>query len=180
MNRDDALALVHQHVTNRNLVKHMLAVEACMIAYAKKLGGDSVQWGMAGLLHDTDWEKYPDDHPQVLLSILREKNADAALIHAINAHGGKDPIQRETMMDKALFACDEMVGFVTACALIRPDKLSSLTAESVMKKMKEKGFAKAVNRHDLELGAKELGLPIQAHITNVIEVMKSVRKELGL
>lgn len=180
MTRQQALELLESLVDNKNLIKHMLAVEACMRFYSKQQRGDEEKWALAGLLHDADWEKYPTEHPQVLLQILRDKNEDDEIIEAINGHGGKDPIPRTISMAKALFACDEATGMVTATALMRPNKLADLDVSSVLKKMKDKSFAKGVRREDLIQGAQELGIPLEEHLGNVIEGMKTVREELGL
>lgn len=180
MTRDDAWQLVCDWVPNQNLRKHMLAVEAAMRAYASKFDADPDQWGLAGLLHDADWEKHPDEHPQVLLVELRARTVDPAIIHAINAHGGKDPVARESMFDKALFACDEITGFIVAVALLQPGKLDEVTPEKVTKKLKKKDFAKGVSRDDVYTGAQELGISLEEHIQTVIEAMKGIRSDLGL
>lgn len=180
MNRDEALKMLNELVENKNLAKHMLAVEACMRFYAEKFGEDEEKWAMAGLLHDADWEKYPTQHPQVILQMLRDRGVDPKIIDAINGHGGKNSIPRASNMAKALFACDEATGMVTATALMRPDKLADLEVDSVLKKMKDKSFAKGVRREDLIQGAAELGIPLEDHIKNVIQAMQSIRQELGL
>jgi putative nucleotidyltransferase with HDIG domain len=180
MTRDEALQILNDLVDNQNLIKHMLAVEACMRFYAQKFNEDPEKWAIAGLLHDADWEKYPDEHPQVLLQMLRDRTVDPTIIEAINGHGGKNPIPRLSNMAKALFACDEASGMVTATALMRPNKLADLDVSSVLEKMKDKSFAKGVRREDLIQGAEELGIPLEEHLSNVIEAMRGIRGELGL
>lgn len=180
MTRNQALELLQSMVDNKNLIKHMLAVEACMRMYSKKMSGNEEQWAIAGLLHDADWEKHPTEHPQIILQMLRGKGVDQEIIEAINGHGGKDSIPRTSNMSKALFACDETTGMVTATALMRPNKLADLDVSSVLKKMKDKSFAKGVRREDLVQGAEELGLPLEEHLGNVIEAMRGIRETLGL
>ncbi len=180
MTRDEAWQLVCDWVPNPNLRKHMLAVEAAMRVYAKKFGEDQEQWGLAGLLHDADWEQYPDEHPQRLLAELRSRHVDPAIIQAINAHGGKDSVPRQSQFDTALFACDEITGFIVAVALLCPGKFDDVTPEKVIKKLKKKDFAKGVNRDDVSTGAEELGITLADHIRTVIEAMKGIRHDLGL
>lgn len=180
MNRDEALKLLNELVGSKNLVKHMLAVEAGMRLYARKFDEDDEKWAIAGLLHDADWEKYPDEHPQVLLQILKDRHVDPEIIEGINGHGGKNSIPRTTNLAKALFACDEAIGLVTATALMRPNRLADLEVDSVMKKIKDKSFAKGVKREDLVQGAQELGISLEDHLRNVIVAMKTVRDDLEL
>lgn len=186
MTRDEALQLLNEMVSNENLKKHMYCVEAAMRAYAEKFGEDVGQWGLAGLLHDADWEKYPNDHPKIIVKKLETANIDSNIVAAIASHGnnseeyGWDRFKkRERLIDKALFAVDELSGFVIACALVRPDKLDNLKASSVKKKLKDKSFAAQVNREDIYLGAEELGVELEEHINFVIDALQSVKTELG-
>jgi len=183
MNRQSAYALVTEFVKNENLIKHMLAVEAAMRAYAMKFGEDPDDWALPGLLHDFDWEIHPtlDEHPQKGAPILRERGVPEDIIRCIQSHAEHTGIPREKPMDRALFAVDELTGLITACALVRPSKsLMDLTAKSVKGKWKDKGFAAGVNRADIELGAQELGVDLTEHITTVIEAMRTIAPELGL
>lgn len=185
--RDQALEILDEFVENENLKKHMYCVEACMRAYAKKFEKDIDQWGVTGLLHDADWEKYPDVHPKKILEKLKELDVDAEIIHAIASHGnnseqyGLDRFEeRKSLMDKVLFACDELSGFIIACALVRPNKLDDLKAKSVKKKLKDKSFAAQVNRDEIRQGAEELEVDISEHITFLIETLREIKKDLGL
>jgi putative nucleotidyltransferase with HDIG domain len=183
MNRETAYTLVTEFVKNENLIKHMLSVEAAMRAYAVKLGEDPDYWALPGLLHDFDWEIHPtlDEHPQKGAPILRERGVPEDIIRCIQSHAEHTGVPREKPMDRALFAVDELTGLITACALVRPSKsLMDLTAKSVKSKWKDKGFAAGVNRADIELGAKELGVDLTEHITTVIEAMRTIAPELGL
>jgi putative nucleotidyltransferase with HDIG domain len=183
MNRETAYSLVTEFVKNENLIKHMLSVEAAMRAYAVKLGEDPDYWALPGLLHDFDWEIHPtlDEHPQKGAPILRERGVPEDIIRCIQSHADHTGVPREKPMDRALFAVDELTGLITACALVRPSKsLMDLTAKSVRGKWKDKGFAAGVNRADIELGAKELGVDLTEHITTVIEAMRTIAPELGL
>ena len=178
MQRKDALALVKDWVKNANLINHILAVEAAMRFYALARREDEEQWGLAGLLHDADWEKYPAEHPQVVLRWLKEKGADPALMQAINAHGGKDAIPPRSDLDKYLFACDELCGFVVAVARMRPGKLDDLQAASVKKKIKDKAFAANVSREDIIKGAELIGIDLDQHITHIIAALKPLSSQL--
>lgn len=183
--REEAYQLLVSHVKNENLQKHMLSVEAAMRFYARKYGEDEEIWGMAGLLHDCDYEEYPDlqVHTQISAQWLRQDGYDDRVIYAILAHNHLNLAThpRDNVMSKALFACDEVTGMVTATALVRPDKsVIGLEVASVRKKMKTKGFAAGVNREDLYEGAKELGIELDEHIANVIEAMSGIADTLGL
>jgi len=183
--RNDAYILMTTHVQNENLRKHMYAVEAAMRFYARKYGEDEELWAMTGLLHDADYEKYPDlrEHTQVLAGWLREGGYDEHITYAILAHNDLNVAThpRNNLLSHALFACDEVTGMVTATALVRPTKsILGLEVSSVRKKMKTKGFAAGVNREDLVNGAAELGIDLDEHIANVIEAMSSVADTLGL
>lgn len=178
MNRDQALTLLKDWVKNPSLRAHMLAVEAGMHFYARRFGEDEELWGLAGLLHDADWEKYPDEHPQQILDYLRQAQADRRLIQAINAHGGQGAIEPASLMDKTLFACDEASGFIIAVAKVRPDRLKGMTASSVKKKLKDKAFAAAVSRSDITGGAELLSLSLDDHLTNLIAALQPLEAEL--
>ena len=183
--RNDAYILMTTHVQNENLRKHMYAVEAAMRFYARKYGEDEELWAMTGLLHDADYEEYPDlrEHTQVLASWLREGGYDERISYAILAHNDLNVAThpRNNLLSHALFACDEVTGMVTATSLVRPTKsILGLEVASVRKKMKTKGFAAGVNREDLVNGAAELGIELDEHIANVIEAMSSVADTLGL
>lgn len=183
MNRDAALALVHKYTANPSLVKHMLAVEAAMRAYARKLGEDEERWGIVGLLHDFDYERWPDPphHPLKGAEILKERGYPEDVIYAIKSHADYLPdCPRLNRMDKALYACDELAGLITAAALVWPNGVTDLTAASVKKKMKSKGFARTVRREDIERGATDFGVDLTEHIQFVIDAMKPIAGELGL
>jgi len=183
MNRADAFALVCEYTQNPSLVKHMLAVEAAMRAYARKLGENEEQWGIVGLLHDFDYERWPNppDHPLKGSEILRRHGYPEDVIYAIKAHADYLPdCPRVHLIDKALYACDELAGLITAAALVRPSGITDLTAASVKKKMKSKGFARNVKREDIERGAADFGVDLTEHIQFVIDAMKPQAAELGL
>lgn len=182
MTRDEALAILHEHVQNENLRKHAYAVEAAMRAYARKFGEDEGYWGVVGLLHDFDWEIHPtlEEHPQKGAEILRGRGADEALVQDILAHAPHTGVPRDSLVRKALFAVDELTGLIVACALVRPNGIADMKAKSVRKKMKDKSFAAAVSREDIQTGAEELGVDLSEHIQFVIDAMKSIREELGL
>jgi predicted hydrolase (HD superfamily) len=161
----------------------MLAVEACMRAYARKRGEDENQWGITGLLHDFDYEKYPtpQEHPFVGNKILEERGYPEEMRRAILSHADYSGVKRESFMEKTLFACDELAGFITATALVKPSKsLAEVDAKSIRKKMKDKAFARSVNRDDIVNGAADLGVDLDEHITFCIEAMKGIAAELGL
>ena len=183
MNRDDALAIVHKYVKNPNLVKHMLAVEAAMRFYARKYGADEEKWAVTGLLHDFDWEIHPtmEEHPLAGEPILREYQVPEDIIKAVLSHADHSGIPRETLMEKALYACDEITGLITAVALVRPSRaLYDLKAKSVKKKWKDKSFAAGANREEMERGAVELGVELWEHVTNVISAMNMIAEDLDL
>lgn len=183
MNREEALAIVHQYVKNPNLVKHMLAVEAAMRFYAQKFNEDEEKWAVTGLLHDFDWEIHPtlEEHPSAGEPILRELGVPEDIIRAIQSHATHTGIPRETLMEKALFACDEITGLITAVALVRPSKaLYDLKPKSVKKKWKDHSFAAGVNREEIEQGAEELGVELWEHVGNVIQAMDGIADDLGL
>ena len=181
--REEAWSLLTEFTQSESLRKHALAVEACMRAYARKLGGDESLWGLVGLIHDFDYEKYPsaEDHPFKGSEILKERGYSEEIRRAILSHAEYSGVPRETPMEKALFACDELAGFITAATLVKPSKsLSELDARSVRKKMKDKAFARSVNRADIVNGAADLGVDLEEHITFCIEAMKAVARDLGL
>ena len=183
MDRETAYKVVEEHVKSESLRKHLLAVEACMRAYAHQLGDDEERWAIAGLIHDFDWDvcPTPNDHPTYGAEILRSRGFPEDLVRAVLSHGNHTGIPRETPMEKALFACDELSGFVTAVALVRPTKsLSETSVRSVKRKMKDKAFARSINRGDLIAGAQELGVDLDEHIAFVIEALKPVAAHLGL
>lgn len=183
MNRESAWNLLCEYTQSESLRKHMLAVEACMRAYAGKYGEESDKWGITGLLHDFDYEKYPtpQEHPFVGNKILEERGYPDDVRRAILSHADYSGVKRETPMEKALFACDELAGFITATALVKPNKsLAEVDARSIRKKMKDKAFARSVSRDDIINGAADLGMELDAHIAFCIEAMKGIAGELGL
>jgi putative nucleotidyltransferase with HDIG domain len=183
LDREEAMAILEAHTENRNLIKHMLAVEAAMRAYARKFGEEEDLWGITGLLHDFDYEKHPtpEEHPMFGVGILQEKGYPEEMLHAIKAHAPYLGVPRESKLDKALFAVDELTGFIVAVTLIQPArKLADLKVSSVRRKMKQKGFAKGVNREDIQTGADELDIDLEDHIAFVRDAMASIADELGL
>jgi putative nucleotidyltransferase with HDIG domain len=183
MSREEDLALVREYTESESLIRHMLAVEAAMRAYARDLGEDEEKWGRVGLLHDFDYERWPDppDHPLKGSEILRERGYPDEVIYAIKSHADYLPdCPRVSAMDKTLYACDELCGFITACAMVRPTRLEGLKAKSVRKKMKQASFAAAVNREDIVSGAEDLGVELNEHIDFCVAAMQSVAQDLGL
>src|SRR5512140_2748680 len=185
MNREQDLALLREYTSNPSLVKHMIAVEAALRAYARKLGEDEELWGTVGLLHDFDYEKYPDmkEHTIRGAEILRERGYPEVVVRAILSHNDHNGLNlpRETPLEKALIACDELCGFITAVALVKPSRsLAEVAPESVLKKMKDKAFARQVNRDEIRGGTREFGVELKEHIAFVIEAMRGVAGELGL
>ena len=183
MNRSDAWCLLTEFTQSESLRKHALAVEACLRAYARKLGDDEDLWGVVGLIHDFDYEKYPsaDDHPFKGSEILKERGYSDEIRRAILSHANYSGVPRESALEKTLFACDELAGFITATALVKPNKsLAEVDAKSVRKRMKDKAFARSVSRDDIVNGAADLGVDLDEHITFCIEAMKNVAGELGL
>jgi len=181
--REEAWCLLTEFTQSESLRKHALAVAACMRAYAPKFGGDEEVWAVVGLLHDFDYEKYPsrEDHPYKGNEILRERGWSDEIRRAIMSHAEYSGVTRDSAMEKALFACDELAGFITACALVKPGKsLAEVEAKSVRKKMKDKAFARSVNRDDIVNGAADLGVDLEEHIEFCIEAMKGIAEELGL
>ncbi|HML40163.1 MAG TPA: HDIG domain-containing protein [Bellilinea sp.] len=183
MNRDEALIFVKEYVKSDSLVKHMLSVEAAMCFYAEKEGADVERWGLTGLLHDFDWEIHPtlEEHPLKGAPILREKGIDEEIVRAILSHGYETGVPRESRLEKALYACDEVTGLITAVALVRPSKsLYDLKAASVKKKWKDRAFAAGANREEIQAGAEEYGVELWSHVDNVIVAMRKIAPELGL
>ena len=183
LDRSQAWSLLCEYTQSESLRKHMLAVEACMRAYALKFGEDENKWGITGLLHDFDYEKYPTpaEHPFVGNKILEERGYPEDVRRAILSHADYSGVKRESKMEKTLYACDEIAGFITASALVKPNKsLAEVEAKSVRKKMKDKAFARSVNRDDIINGAADLGVDLEEHIAFCIEAMKGIAGELGL
>ncbi len=188
MNHDEAMALVHEFTASEALRKHMYAVEAAMRAYAAKYGDDEDAWGLVGLLHDFDYERYPNaahsptaEHPSFGVQLLKERGLPEAMCRAILGHATYTGVPRDTLMARVLFAVDELCGFLVACALVRPSKsLADLQVKSVKKKLKDKAFAKGVSREEVRQGAEELGTPLDDHIQFVIEALRPIEGRLGL
>ena len=184
MNRDDAWALLTEYTKGESLRKHALAVEAAVRGYARKFGEDEEAWGITALLHDFDYERWPTlgDHPNKGAEILREKGYPEFVIRAILSHAKEiTGVSRDSLLEKTLFACDELAGFITAASLVRPSKsILDLEAKSVVKRMKDKAFARGVKREDLHEGAASLGLTLEEHIGNTIAFMREKADELGL
>src|SRR2546425_8373839 len=184
MTREEALELLHEYTQSESLRKHAYAVEAAMRAYARKLSGDEERWGLTGLLHDFDYERWPNppDHTRKGAEILRARGVDEEIIGAILSHAqwNWDQYPLDRPLRKTLFAVDELCGFITAVGYVRPEKLSGMSASSVRKKMKQKSFAAAVKRDDIEKGAQLLGLTLDDNITHVIAAMQGIAKDLAL
>lgn len=186
--RAEALALMHEFTASESLRKHMLSVEAAMRAYAIRFGEDADRWGLAGLIHDFDYERYPnaahsptDEHPAFGVGVLRERGWPDDILQAVLGHATYCNVPRESRMARTLFAVDELTGLITATALVKPTKsVHDVDARSVKKKMKDKAFAKGVNRDDVILGAQELGVELDDHIQFVIEAMRGVADAIGL
>lgn len=186
--RDSALALMHEYTASESLRKHMLSVEAAMRAYAERLGQDPERWGLAGLLHDFDYERFPNDahsateeHPAHGVGVLRERGYPEDILQAILGHANYTGVPRESAMAKTLFAVDELTGLITATALVKPSRsVHDVDARSVRKKMKDKAFARGVSREDVIQGAEQLGVDLDEHIAFVIGAMQSRATELGL
>lgn len=183
MEREAALALVREHVQNVNLVRHMLAVEAAMHDYAPRFDGDPSVWALAGLLHDFDWEIHPtlEAHPQDGAPILRARGVPEEIVECILSHADHTGVPRRTPMQKALYACDEVTGLITAVALVRPSRsLADLEVRSVRKKWSDSRFAANVDRSDIERGAADLGVELWTHVGNVLASMRAIGADLGL
>lgn len=188
MDYQQALDLMQEYTESSALRKHMYAVEAAMRAYATKFGADEEKWGTVGLLHDFDYERYPNDaqsateeHPSTGVNILRERGVEEDILTAIMGHAHYTGVKRETEMAKTLFSVDELCGFLVACALVRPSRsFSDLKVKSVKKKLKDKGFARAVNREEIAQGAADLAVDFDQHVTFVIEALRPIEARLGL
>ena len=183
MNRSEALEIVREYVKNDNLIRHMLAVEAAMRFYAAKFGEDEELWELTGLLHDFDWEIHPtlDQHPQEGAPILRERGVPEVVIRAILSHADHTGTPRQSRMEKALYACDEITGLITAVALVRPSRsLHDLEVKSVNKKWKDRAFAAGANREEIEQATEAFGIALWEHVGNVIQAMRGVAPDLGL
>jgi putative nucleotidyltransferase with HDIG domain len=186
--RDEAWKLLCEHTQSDSLRKHMLAVEACLRAYARKFGADEELWSITGLLHDFDYERWPNsdhhptqEHPYEGSKILRECGYPEEMIRAILSHADYSGVARESQLEHTLFACDELAGFLTACAYVRPSKsILDLQVDSVKRRLKDKAFARGVNREDVRKGAEELGIPLEEHIAFCIEALRSAAGSLGL
>ncbi len=183
MDRLAALDLVREYVKNENLVKHMLSVEAAMRFYARKFGEDEETWGLTGLLHDFDWEIHPtlENHPQAGAPILRQRGVPEEIVQAILSHADHTGVPRQSRMEKALYACDEITGLITAVALVRPSRsLHDLKVSSVNKKWKDRAFAAGANREEIEKATAEFGIDLWEHVDNVIQAMREIASDLGL
>ena len=188
MNRDEALSLMQEYTASGSLRQHMLAVESAMRAYARQRGEDEETWGLAGLLHDFDYERYPneahtatEEHPSWGVRLLRERGVSEPVCQAILGHADYTGVARETPLARTLFAVDELCGFLVACALVRPSRsFGDLEVSSVKKKLKDKAFARGVNRDDVRRGAEELGAPLDDHIAFVIAALRPLERTLGL
>jgi len=183
MTRQEAWELLTEFTQSESLRKHALAVEACVRAYARKFDDDEEKWGIVGLIHDFDYEKYPsaEDHPFRGSEILAERGVSEEIRRAILSHANYSGVPRESMLEKTLFACDELAGFITAVALVKPSKsLNEVDAKSVRKRMKDKAFARSVSREDIVNGAAEMGVDLDEHITFCVEAMKTIAGRLGL
>jgi putative nucleotidyltransferase with HDIG domain len=175
MNYKDSINLLNEYIKNPNLIKHCYAVESCMKFYSNKFGEDEERWAIAGLLHDLDWEMYPDTHPNTAAPILEKAGYDREFIDTILSHAypERTNIPRDTLIKKYLFACDEITGFVNAYSLMKPGGINDVEPKGVLKKMKDKAFARQVNREDIRKGAEEIGMDLSVHIQNVINAMKN-------
>lgn len=183
MERQEALNIVRNYVKNDNLIRHMLSVEAAMRFYAQKYDQDAELWGNTGLLHDFDWEIHPtlEEHPQAGEPILRQLGVPEEVIHGVLSHADHTGVPRQNLMEKALYACDEITGLITAVALVRPSRsLYDLTASSVKKKWKDRAFAAGANREEIERATEAFGLELWEHVDNVILAMRSIAPELDL
>jgi predicted hydrolase (HD superfamily) len=179
ISRTEAKTLLESMTQSASLLRHMRTIELVMEAYARKLGEDEQAWAIAGLLHDADYEAFPDQHPQIIVDKLRSQGEEL-IAHAISAHYTKWGVPYETLLDKALLACDELTGFIVACAQVRPEGISTLEPKSVIKKLKDKGFAAKVDRDEVYKGAELFGVELSDHISFLLEVLKKNKEELGI
>ena len=183
MNYNDAVGLMHEYVKNENLRKHMYSVAEALRQYARKYNEDEDKWAAVGILHDFDWEIHPnaEEHPVKGSEILKEKGWSDEIRRAVLSHADYTGVTRDSLMEKALFACDELSGFIVACALVQPSKkLEDVKVESVKKKMKKKEFARNVNRDDIIKGAEGIGVPLDEHIEFVLNAIKGISDKLGM
>ena len=183
LNHQTAWKKLNSMIDNPNLIKHCLAVEAAMGHYAdyfKLSPAEKEKWQITGLLHDADWEKYPDKHPQVIVQWLKDQQEDEDIINAIAAHGFEFGVEPKTLMARVLRAVDELTGLIVAVALVKGHKLANVQVKSVMKKMKDKAFARGVNREDIKRGAEEIKLPLEKHIEHTLTALQNIAADLGL
>ncbi len=179
MNKEEARGILESMTKGDSLLRHARTVELIMEAYGKHFGEDSEEWAITGMLHDADYEAYPEDHPNRIVAMLREKGEEK-MAHAISAHYTKWNVPYETRLDKALIACDELTGFIVACCQVRPDGINGLTPKSVKKKLKQKSFAAKVERDEIQAGVEMLGVDMTAHIQFIIDVLLANREELKI
>lgn len=181
--REKALELIDEHIKNDNLKKHLLAVEAVMCRFAPKFNGNADEWALTGLLHDLDWEqtqKTPEQHTIVSEKILTEAGVDPAIVKAIKVHNFIHGLKPETDLEKVLYYVEELTGLITACALVNPERLGGVSVDSVLRKLKEKSFARGVNREIVNEAPNQIGMPLEEIIQGVLTAMMSIRGELGL
>jgi predicted hydrolase (HD superfamily) len=176
---DEATRILRELTKNQSLLRHMRTIQLVMEAYAEKFGEDKVEWGVTGLLHDADYEPFPEQHPNVIVEKLRDMG-EQKIAHAISAHYTKWNVSYDTLLDKALLACDELTGFIVACAQVRPEGIETLEPKSVVKKLKDKGFAAKVERDEVYKGTEMLGVDLNDHIAFIIDVLKKHKAELGI
>lgn len=179
MKKEEAKEILHSMTEGGSLLRHARTVELVMEAYGKKLNEDPEEWAVTGMLHDADYEKYPEDHPNRIVALLRDKGEDK-IAHAISAHYTKWNVSYDTLLDKALLACDELTGFIVACCQVRPEGIETLTAKSVKKKLKQKSFAAKVERDEIDAGVEMMGVELTDHINFIIEVLKQNKEELNI
>lgn len=179
ISRTEAREMLASMTQSASLLRHMRTIELVMEAYAEKLGEDKDEWAVAGLLHDADYEAHPDQHPAIIVEKLRGLKEEK-IAHAISAHYTKWGVSYDTLLDKALLACDELTGFIVACAQVRPEGISTLETKSVVKKLKDKGFAAKVDREEVYMGAELMGVELNEHISFIIGVLQKNRQELGI
>ena len=179
MKKEEARTILESMTEGDSLLRHARTVELVMEAYAEKLSEDSEEWAVTGMLHDADYEKYPEEHPNRIVALLKEEGEDK-IAHAISAHYTKWNVPYETTLDKALLACDELTGFIVACCQVRPEGIETLTAKSVKKKLKQKSFAAKVERDEINAGVEMLGVDLTDHINFIIEVLKKHKEELNI